>query len=95
MLSLASEVRELAAANPNIIADVAYSRPRVEDIQNLDYDREGRVTDDVIEELVPGLDADFYLCGPLRFLSDISAALSSQGVDPDRIHTETFGPAAG
>lgn len=92
--ALAQEVRELAAANPNITVDVAYSRPRAVDIQNLDYDRDGRVTGDVIEELVPGLDADFYLCGPVRFLSDISAALNARGVEPDRIHTETFGPAA-
>ena len=91
--ALAREVRELAAASPNVTVDVAYSRPRVKDVQYLDYDRIGRVTGEVIEELVPGLDADFYLCGPVSFLSDISTALNARGVEANRIHTETFGPA--
>ncbi|HNP35390.1 MAG TPA: pyridoxamine 5'-phosphate oxidase family protein [Woeseiaceae bacterium] len=92
---LAREVRTLAAARPNVTVDVAYSQPRAEDVQNLDYHRVGRVTGDVIEELVSGLDADFYICGPISFLSDISTALNARGVEPDRIRTETFGPAGG
>jgi ferredoxin-NADP reductase len=40
------------------------------------------------------LDADFYLCGPVGFMSKLAAALAQQGVDADRIRVETFGPSA-
>lgn len=93
--ALAAEVRQLAAANASVTLHVAYSRPREDDVLGRDYDRAGRVTGDVIAELLPALDAEFYLCGPVRFMSDISNALVRLGVHPDRIHTETFGPVAG
>ena len=93
--ALADEVRRLAAANADITLDVSYSRPGKNDVLGRDYDRAGRITGDVIAELLPALDAEFYVCGPVRFMSDISDALVQLGVDPDRIHTETFGPVAG
>ena len=37
-------------------------------------------------------DADFYLCGPNRFMDDIAAALTARGVSPDRVSSEVFGP---
>jgi ferredoxin len=35
--------------------------------------------------------ADFYLCGPPAFLTDLTAALQSWGVPYARIHSEAFG----
>ena len=35
--------------------------------------------------------ADFYLCGPPAFLTELTAALESWGVPYSRIHSETFG----
>ena len=69
---------------------VAYSQPAVDDVEGLDYDRRGRVTGKLVEEVVSDLDADFYLCGPTRFLADVTAALGDLGVGAERIHTETF-----
>ena len=34
--------------------------------------------------------ADFYICGPSAFMSDLTAGLAAWGVAPDRIHTEMF-----
>ena len=38
-------------------------------------------------------DADFYLCGPTGFMSDLTAALAAWEVAANRIHTENFGSA--
>ena len=35
-------------------------------------------------------DADVYLCGPNRFMADMKEALSTFGVEPERIHIEIF-----
>jgi hypothetical protein len=36
-------------------------------------------------------DADFYLCGPPGFMSDLTVDLAAWGVDANRVHTEIFG----
>ena len=36
-------------------------------------------------------DADFFICGPIGFMQDVSKALKDIGVIPARIHTEVFG----
>jgi ferredoxin len=45
----------------------------------------------VLEELGVPRDADFYLCGPTAFMSDLSADLAGWGVAADRLRTEIFG----
>jgi ferredoxin-NADP reductase/predicted pyridoxine 5'-phosphate oxidase superfamily flavin-nucleotide-binding protein len=93
--ALGAEVRRVAKENTNVTLHVSYSRPRKDDIRGRDYDHVGRVTADVIAELLDDFDAEFYLCGPTRFMSDISDALVRLGVSEERIHTETFGPVNG
>ena len=90
---LADEVRQLVAGQPDMGLQVLYSQPRTEDIQGPDYDREGHVSIDQLERMVPALGADFHLCGPTRFLAGLTADLAAHGVPQARIHTETFGPA--
>lgn len=87
---LADEIRGIADRHDNVRLEVAYSQPRDEDVEGQDYARQGRVNGAFIEELIPGLDADFYLCGPTEFLADIAAMLSQRGVDSERINTEAF-----
>ncbi len=91
---LSDEIRSVVARRDNLNLEVVYSQPRETDRKGWDYHRRGRVTGDLIEELIPGLDADFYLCGPAGFLADVVAALVGRGVRPERIRSETFGPAA-
>jgi ferredoxin len=40
-------------------------------------------------------DADAYVCGPAGFMTEISAALTSIGIEAGRVHTEFFGAAPG
>jgi ferredoxin-NADP reductase/predicted pyridoxine 5'-phosphate oxidase superfamily flavin-nucleotide-binding protein len=89
---LAEEVRDLVAGRDNVHAHVAYSRARQEDLPGVDFDSRGRVDAELIADLVPDLNASFYLCGPARFMADVQSGLIERGVHPDHIHAETFGP---
>ena len=71
---------------------VAYSRPRAADQKGRDYDSVGRVDGPLLASLLPDLDAEFYLCGPVAFMADVQNDLERRGVSPHRIHSETFGP---
>ncbi len=78
--SFEREVLDLLALLPDAHAIVRYS------------ETDGRLTADALAG-VPA-DADFYLCGPAPFMADLTAALDTLGVAPERISAEAFGPAA-
>ena len=90
---LAEEVRNLAESRPSFNVHVAYSRPGPEDRIGRDYDSAGRVDGALLARLVEAVEAHYFLCGPTRFMADVQSALERQGVCPERIHTESFGPA--
>jgi ferredoxin-NADP reductase/predicted pyridoxine 5'-phosphate oxidase superfamily flavin-nucleotide-binding protein len=91
---LSQEVRSLVAGHERVHAHVVYSRPRPGDVQGIDFDSQGRVSSALVARLVPNLDAEFYLCGPIQFMADMQSQMMAMGVPESRIHTETFGPAA-
>ena len=90
---LRREVQRLVESSPTAQLHVAYSRPGTEDRLGRDYDSPGRVDGGLLEKLLPGLDADFYICGPLGFMSALSEELVSRGVPTGRVRMESFGPA--
>ena len=90
----AAETRTLLASLPNGRSHVCYSRPTRDDVKGVDFDSAGRLTASLIVELDPPPDSEAYLCGPTRFMDEISAGLTALGLDASRIHTEPFGPAA-
>lgn len=84
-------VRRLVEGSDRLHSCLAYSRPSQRDLAEGAFDRVGRVTTEMVGEIVPGLDADFYLCGPAPFLRDVVTGLSALGVSRDRLHFEFFG----
>ncbi len=92
--ALRAEVAALEKAHSNLHTRVFYSRPGPNDEPGLDFDAPGRLTADELMRLNPGTDAQFMLCGPARFLSDIRSGLEAAGIEPERIRFETFGPQA-
>jgi ferredoxin-NADP reductase/MOSC domain-containing protein YiiM len=90
----AAEVPGLLKSLPNIHVRVYYSSPGPDDHEGSNFDHKGRLTPSAIAELQPPDTAEAYLCGPGGFMDDLSAGLAALGVDPSRIHTEPFGPAA-
>jgi ferredoxin-NADP reductase/MOSC domain-containing protein YiiM/ferredoxin len=68
-----------------------YSQPAAGDAVGTNYDIKGRLTLSTLEEIGVPQDADFYLCGPGRYLDDLQAALKTWGVAAGEIHAEIFG----
>ena len=93
--AFANEARSLVDSLPNGRRIVCYSDPQPNDRVALEFDREGRLTAAVLDEVGVPVDADFYLCGPGPFMEELSAALVGLGVAPDRLRTEIFGPPVG
>ena len=88
---LAREVLALITAHENLHLEIVFSHPRPdEDIKGKHYHRSGRIDASVIEDCVPGLVGEFYVCGPKAFLATIVTQLTERGVDEKRIHIESF-----
>jgi ferredoxin-NADP reductase/MOSC domain-containing protein YiiM/ferredoxin len=92
--SFASEARTLIAGLKQGHHCTIYSRPGEADRLGVDYDIKGHLAVPLLSELGVPQSADFYLCGPGRFLEEIDAALAGWGVEPGHVHKEAFGPAA-
>ncbi|ALL68442.1 Flavohemoprotein Flavohemoglobin Nitric oxide dioxygenase [Paraburkholderia caribensis MBA4] len=86
----AQEARDLVKALPNGRMYVVYSRPLASDRLGADYDAVGHFAKDVLESAGVERKAEVYVCGPGRFMDDMTGALGSLGVASDRIHTEAF-----
>ncbi|MFC9530235.1 MOSC domain-containing protein [Streptomyces sp. NPDC056975] len=89
----ADEVRALLSRLPAGRSFVSYSRPRSVDRPGIDYTVSGRLGIDRIRGLELPPDTDAYICGPVAFMRDMTAALEACGLPSTRIHTETFGAA--
>ena len=87
----AAETRALLKALPRGHSHIRYGAPDPGDRLGVDFDAPGRLDMRAIEELGVPRGADFYLCGPPAFMSDLAAGLSAWGVSANRIHTEIFG----
>ncbi|WP_370193875.1 MULTISPECIES: pyridoxamine 5'-phosphate oxidase family protein [Aurantimonas] len=90
--AFAAEIDALVATGAPIERRIYYSAPEAADAPGVHFDKAGRITAADLIALDAGADADYMLCGPEGFLADIHAGLEAGGVDPDRIHFETFGP---
>jgi len=86
-----AEVRELLKTLPGSRSHIRYSVPKPTDRPAVDFDGVGRVGVQMFEEMGVPPDADFYICGPAAFMSDLVDGLAGWGVARDRLHTENFG----
>ncbi|MEO7272296.1 MAG: MOSC and FAD-binding oxidoreductase domain-containing protein [Vicinamibacterales bacterium] len=86
----AAEVRRLMRALPQGRSYVCYSRPGSADQPVEDFDRAGYLSRSVFLQVGIPADADVYLCGPNRFMSEMKDALVGVGVAPERIYAELF-----
>jgi ferredoxin-NADP reductase/MOSC domain-containing protein YiiM len=92
--SFAKEVNDLFPALRASHRCVIYSQPAPGDMLGQDFDRAGRLSPVLLDEIGVPQDADFYLCGPPRFLEDFQEGLVAWGIPRSRIHVEVFGPAS-
>src|SRR5215475_8111173 len=87
----AEEAHALIKALTHGRSHIRYSSPNPEDRKGFDFDACGRLDMRVLEELGVPRDADFYICGPSAFMSDLTVGLTVWGVAANPIHTEIFG----
>ena len=59
-----------------------------------DYDLIGHIDTALLKDTLPFDDHDFYLCGPPGFMQAMYDGLRALQIGDDRIHAESFGPAA-
>lgn len=71
---------------------VFYSQPKSTDRLGDDYDKIGRITATDLLALGAGPTAQYMLCGPAVFQSDLHRGLEAGGIRPDQIFQESFGP---
>ena len=85
-------LERIAVENANVHVAVCYS-----DLDDPPSGGSGirpwRVLVDLIQELLPSEDFEFFLCGPAPMMSSLSEDLGGWGVPADRVHFEAFGPA--
>lgn len=84
---------EAAASRPGIRVHFCYRFPSADDKAAGRHHSEGVVTRDLLQQLLPLDDYDFYLCGPSPFMRAVHGVLRRLGVPRQRIAYEFFGPA--
>ena len=92
--AMAQHMRRLAEGNHNVRVHFRYSDPAPDDTLGRDYHSPNRVDIELLKELLPFDDYEFYLCGPTAFMKSLYCGLLSLGISESRIHYEFFGPAA-
>jgi ferredoxin-NADP reductase/ferredoxin len=91
--AFAKHVQELKSQHPGLVSHVRYSDPRKTDKLGESHDGEGYVTVEVLKQVLPFGQHDFYLCGPPPFMKSLHDGLVALGVPKDRIRYESFGAA--
>ena len=86
----AAEVRRLMPALPHGRSYICYSRPGADDTLSDDFDATGHLSRTVFEKVGIPREADVYVCGPTRFMTEMKEALATVGIAPPQIHLELF-----
>jgi nitric oxide dioxygenase len=86
------EARRIAAECPNVRLHFRYDEPLASDLGRRHCDSTGRIDGELLSELLPSIEADFYICGPKPFMAGLLQTLNNLGVADSRIHYEFFGP---
>ncbi|MEM8651250.1 MAG: pyridoxamine 5'-phosphate oxidase family protein [Pseudomonadota bacterium] len=92
--ALHGELEEAISQHSSAEKHIFYSRPLETDKKGRDYDVDGRITVQALIDMNAGASAQYLLCGPARFMSEIRSGLEAAGVSSDNIHMEAFGPSS-
>lgn len=89
-----SVLNQIQAQFKNIHVINVYSAPGPTDQQGVDFQVAGYVSNELIQQVLPGPSFQFYMCGPPPFMDSVFKGLVEWGVPESRIHFEAFGPAS-
>ncbi|MCQ4159463.1 NO-inducible flavohemoprotein [Roseomonas sp. GC11] len=91
--AMGEHLRGLAARHGRMRVTTFYSDPLPADRAGTTHDETGLISAAWLQAHAPLAAADVYLCGPKPFMAAMLGALRQAGLDPARLHFETFGPA--
>jgi nitric oxide dioxygenase len=91
--AMRDHIGALIARTPNAKAATFYAEPLDGDTQGKMFDVKGLISGRWLSLNTPIDHATYYLCGPKAFLRNLVGSLLGQGVPPDRVRYEFFGPA--
>ncbi len=86
-------LEKIAAEHDNVHLQVCYSQAGPNDAKGRDYQHASRVTVDLMKELLPSNNYEYFICGPGAFMKSITDDLAAWGVPDKSVHFEAFGPA--
>jgi nitric oxide dioxygenase len=86
------ELRRIAAERSNVRVHVRYDAPLPDDLNAGRCDSVGMIDADLLQQILPTKNAEYYFCGPKPFMSCLSRALNSWGIPDAQLHYEFFGP---
>lgn len=90
--AMRAEVESLAQSSANFVSRILYDAPLPGDLENKWCDEVGLVSANLLRNLTPTTDAEYYYCGPKQFMASVDSILSDLGVPASRRHCEFFGP---
>jgi ferredoxin-NADP reductase len=88
-----AHVEKAAAEHDNVRLHICYSRPEPADVLGRDYQHAGRLTIDLLKQVLPSNNYDYFLCGPGPMMTGVTDGLAAWGVPKKSVHFEAFGPA--
>ena len=90
---LHTQTKSHANLRENVRLIVCYSDPTEGCVLGEDYHHHGFVTVDLLRDILPANNYDFYFCGPPGMMNALHDGLGTWGVPSERMHFEAFGPA--
>lgn len=90
--AMRGEVESLARNSKSFVSRFLYDDPLPGDFENKLCDEIGLVNADLLRELTPTADADYFFCGPKQFMASVDSILKDLGVPVSRRRCEFFGP---
>jgi ferredoxin-NADP reductase/phenylpropionate dioxygenase-like ring-hydroxylating dioxygenase large terminal subunit len=91
--AFSKHIRDLTGQHPGLKVHIAYSHPEPDAGPDNQCDSVGWISIETLKQMLPFGDYDFYLCGPPPFMKSLYDGLTGIGVQEERIHYESFGPA--
>lgn len=93
--AFSADFSDLAAQQPKKLRYFSFIGNAADsELTGKDFHAIGYMTPDVLKQILPMDDYDFFLCGPPTFMQAIYDALRSLGARDARIKAEAFGPAS-
>ncbi|HEV2678228.1 MAG TPA: NO-inducible flavohemoprotein [Aliidongia sp.] len=85
-------VRSLARQRSGIEAAIFYETVTPDDVPGVHHDEPGRLGDGALAARLPAEPCDFYICGPLGFMTAVEGILDRLDIPAERRHSEVFVP---